>query len=203
MWAPREWNVMRKVSDLLRQLSCRVSAETSIDRVARRFGGARSGPLAVVSPRGKYLGLIGLRDVLDLLTDKDLAKLVTAADLVEPDSEFLRADDSLETALERFARTEAEALAVVEDRPRPQVVGFVSRSDLLLACARKRTPATTVQKHGPTLPGRGVGVRALAGSAARATRGQHENRSRIPITYRAGAKENVRITALSAPRSRL
>ncbi len=194
---------MRKVSDLLRGLPCKVSAETSIDRVARRFGGARSGPLAVVSPRGKYLGLIGLRDVLDLLTDKDLAKLVTAADLVEPDSEFLRADDSLETALERFARTEADALAVVEDQPKPHVVGFICRSDLLLACAQKRTSATTIQKHGPALPGRRAGARALTSSAAGATHGRNEDRSRIPIAYRAGAKENVRITSLSTPRSRL
>ncbi len=129
---------MSKVRDLLRQLPASVPADTPIATVARYLGGAAGGPLAVVTPCGKYLGLIRLRDVLEVLSDNELARLVTAADLVQPGADFVATEDSLEDALERFASTEADALAVVGQKEDSGVVGFIARRDLLLACARKR-----------------------------------------------------------------
>ncbi len=129
---------MRKVSDLVRQLPARVSAVASVETVARQLSGAASGPLAVITPGGKYLGLIRLRDLLEVLPDKELARLVTAADLVQAGADFVTTDDSLEAALERFAYTEADTIAVVGRQKEPRVVGFIARSDLLLACSHRR-----------------------------------------------------------------
>ena len=89
------------------------------------LGGTRRAFL--VDPSGHYAGMVLIADAYNPDLGEKLATM-TAGDLRQGETEFLLPDQSIRTALDRFAKTELEAMPVVESKENRQVLGFVTEA---------------------------------------------------------------------------
>jgi CIC family chloride channel protein len=86
--------------------------------------------LPVTDEHGRYLGHVSLEEVHLASISPHLRPLIIAADLMRTDITPLRAEDTLDRALELFVESDRLALAVVDDTPERRVIGVVKRSEI-------------------------------------------------------------------------
>ena len=101
------------------------------------FLSIRVNNLYVVGLDGRFLGAVSLHDIKPYLGDPDLAGLVIASDIMREDFPRIAPEQTLSEALGAFLGQPIERLPVV-DADSGQLVGSVSKSDLLLALVEKR-----------------------------------------------------------------
>jgi CIC family chloride channel protein len=85
----------------------------------------------VVDQRNRYLGLITTADLQQVLLQPELMPLLLAGDICRSEVPPLQITETLETALELFARHEVSALAVVRRRPQEELAGMLTRSEAI------------------------------------------------------------------------
>ncbi|MSQ90035.1 MAG: CBS domain-containing protein [Phycisphaerales bacterium] len=85
---------------------------------------------AVVDDAGRYRAFVCGSDVRSALVYREALRLLTVAELERTDFAPLELDDTLDTALERFARHETQSLPVI-DRATHKPVGLISRSQIM------------------------------------------------------------------------
>lgn len=88
-----------------------------------------------VTNRGQFLGAVSLHDIKNYLNSPELAKVVIAEDLLHGQFPVVAAGSTLGHALEIFTNHDGERLPVVEDTTERQLVGSISKTDLILALA--------------------------------------------------------------------
>ena len=108
--------------------------------IAERFVANRFNYLYVTDEQGSFRGVISLHDIKSYLNDADLAELVIARDLVQPESCLITPESSLTEALECFVRHEGERLPVLSGGPAGKLVGSISKTDVILALAERSKP---------------------------------------------------------------
>jgi CIC family chloride channel protein len=120
-----------------------VQETARFDTIANTFVANRHLYLYVTDADGRLRGAISLHDIKGYLNDPDLAKLVIASDFLRDDFPFLVRDAKLTEALEAFSRHDGERLPVVDAVATRKLVGYVSKTDLLLTLAHRNgeTPA--------------------------------------------------------------
>ncbi|HVV64090.1 MAG TPA: chloride channel protein [Rhizomicrobium sp.] len=92
--------------------------------------------LYVVSPAGKYLGVIDLAKAHSRDIDDALDGLV-AADLAQERDLFLLPGDNVRTAFLRFEEAQSEALPVLASRSDPRLVGYLTEAYALKRYAQE------------------------------------------------------------------
>ncbi len=132
-----------RASAILRTLLSDVMSETSqrleprlpfgemVDRVLASAGGCHY----VIDDEGRLLGLIHLNQIKNLIRDDSPGRAAAAADAMVRDTEEVRANDTIETCLKRFAESELPELPVVDEDRR--LVGIIRRRDILDLYDRK------------------------------------------------------------------
>jgi CIC family chloride channel protein len=127
-----------RVRDALDPDAVRVAPGARLDELTDMAGRTRRGVVSVVEEDGELVGLVthhALREAI--LSRGDLAPLLVAADLAEP-QEPLHPGQSLRAALAAMNARSVDALPVVEERPGgPVFVGLLSRADVLVAYERE------------------------------------------------------------------
>jgi CIC family chloride channel protein len=114
-----------------------VAPDASLAEVVAAAGRTRATTLPVVEADGLLLGVITYDDLRQAMLDRgDLATILVAADLAEP-AEVVTPDASLAAALRKMNGRALDAIPVVESESRPQLVGVLSRADLLRAYERE------------------------------------------------------------------
>jgi CBS domain-containing protein len=78
-----------------------------------------------------------LHDVKSELQDAELANLLTASDLLRSDMRVVTPESNFGDALEGFRHYTGERLPVVNDLEEKRLVGWISKTDLLLAVAER------------------------------------------------------------------
>jgi CIC family chloride channel protein len=123
------------VADLMRPAPPSVLEGAPFLEVARFFTSQPYDHLLVVDKEGHLLGAISLHDVKNELQDVELANLLTAADLIHPGIPAVTPETLLGEALEAFRHYESDRLPVVSNLTENTLLGWISKTDLLLAVA--------------------------------------------------------------------
>ncbi len=87
----------------------------------------------VVSHQGELMGVISLRDIRPLLMEEDLMNLIIAKDIVNENYIYLTPDDTLDTAMKKFAQKDLGQLPVVDAQNPKKLLGMLKRTDVINA----------------------------------------------------------------------
>ncbi|MBI2513536.1 MAG: ClcB-like voltage-gated chloride channel protein [Opitutae bacterium] len=125
----------------------RVAFDARFAEIARLFLSERVNYVYVTTPERKFLGVVALHDIKPFLSEPALADVVIAGDILHDDFPFVRVDESLGQALNRFLGVRAERLPVLSSDGR--LLGSLAKSDLLLALVElQKRPTPKAQPAG-------------------------------------------------------
>lgn len=87
----------------------------------------------VISRNGELLGVISLRDIRPLLMEEELMYLIIAKDIVDENYLYLTPEDTLDTAMKKFALKDLGQLPVVDAENPRKLLGMLKRTDVINA----------------------------------------------------------------------
>ncbi len=133
MQAVRVQEVMDEDYDSIRDI-------TPLNQVFHIMEASRSSFFPVVDYKGNIVGTLSFQDLRTMIFDRQepyLDTLVIAQDICHPHPPILYPDDSLETALRKFALRDLEFLPVVAHDQTEKLVGILKKSDIFRAYHRR------------------------------------------------------------------
>ncbi|MFL6542969.1 MAG: ClcB-like voltage-gated chloride channel protein [Chthoniobacterales bacterium] len=131
-----------RVADLLKPDPLAVLETARFREIGQDFITHRFNYLYVVDPARQFKGAISLHDIKAYLNDPALADLVIARDVMRFDFPTIDRKTSIRDALQRFSEHEGERLPVVADAESGELIGTVSKTDLILALAHRDSEQT-------------------------------------------------------------
>lgn len=135
-----DWERAR-VGDLMKKNPPFVLETAGFGEIAQNFITSRFNYLYVVDGAGRFQGAISLHDVKPYLNAAEMADVVSARDIVREDFQRVTPGSSLRDALGEFSRHDGERLPVVsEGAAQADLIGSISKTDLILAIANQRQP---------------------------------------------------------------
>ncbi len=126
-----------RVRELMRTDPPILAPAAHFAEIAQRFLSVRVNNLYVCGEGGRFLGAVSLHDIKPYLGELDLAGLVLARDIMHEDFPRIGPGQTLSDALGLFLGQTLERLPVV-DPATGELLGSLSKSDLLLALVEKR-----------------------------------------------------------------
>ena len=87
--------------------------------------------LYVIDASGRFVGVVALHDVKGYLDQPELARLLIAEDIMHEDFPRIMPESGLEEALRSFERIQSERIPVVKEEANAELVGSLSKTDLL------------------------------------------------------------------------
>jgi CIC family chloride channel protein len=129
-----------RVAELMKANPLSVNENAGFRSIAESFVAHRFNYLYVTDAAGNFRGVIALHDIKSCLNDGELGELVIARDLVREQFPTISPEASLTEALDRFARHDGERLPVTQGGPVGQLIGSISKTDLILALAERAKP---------------------------------------------------------------
>ena len=142
--SPAHWAALRervlggfRVSEVMRKGPvATVPPTATLAQVARTMTRSRQASLPVVDDKGRVFGAISGRELQEILDRQTDRAPVIAVDLASP-SRTVSPDDGLDLALARLDEGDLDELAVVAGNDASQLVGLLSRRDILAAYTRR------------------------------------------------------------------
>lgn len=131
-----------RVADLLKRDPLTVLETARFREIGQDFITNRFNYIYVVDDARHFKGAISLHDIKGYLRDPDLADLVIARDVMRFDFPTIECDTSVRDALQRFSKHDGERLPVVANNESAELLGTVSKTDLILALAHRDSEAT-------------------------------------------------------------
>ncbi len=130
------------VRDLMKRNPLAVQPTARFAEIGEKFIATRVNYLYVTEGE-RFVGAVSLHDIKNYLNTPELAGLVIARDIVRDPFPVVRPEASLAEAMERFVHHDGERLPVVSNSADRQLVGSISKTDVILALAGStRSPAT-------------------------------------------------------------
>ena len=126
-----------RVADLMKPDPASVPESAPFLEIAQSFIRNQFVNLYVVDANQSFKGVICLHDIKSYLNDQTLANLVIARDLLRPNFPTITPETVLAYALPAFAHLDADRIPVVADSVQRQLIGSISKSDLLLALSEQ------------------------------------------------------------------
>ena len=129
----KEVNVLKSmhVKDVMSPRVETVSEDWSLDRMSNKISKSKYNSFPVLNSDNKLAGIISFNDYSDAIFDEDLKFIVVAKDLASSDVVTVSSSDNLYTALEKISRYDFSTLPVVSPNDSAQLVGIVSRRDVI------------------------------------------------------------------------
>jgi CIC family chloride channel protein len=132
------------VRDIMKSDPLSVTPTARFSEIGQKFIAGRFNYL-YVTERDRFVGAISLHDIKSYLNSPELAELVIAGEILRDHFPVVPASASLNEALERFSSHDSERLPVVSEPDDGRLVGSISKTDVILALAGSKRPATTIQ----------------------------------------------------------
>lgn len=126
-----------RVADIMKADPISVPESAPFAEIAESFVRNRFVNLYVVDADKHFKGVISLHDIKSYLTDRELANLVIARDLLRSRFPTITPEATLSQALTAFSRFDADRMPVVSDITSRVLIGAISKSDLILALAEQ------------------------------------------------------------------
>ena len=130
------------VRDLMKPNPLIISRNAGFAEIGEKFIASRFNYI-YVTDKGKFLGAISLHDIKNFLNTPELATVVIASDLLHDTFPVIRPDATLTEALERFSEHDGERLPVLSDSRKRELLGTVSKTDVILALAGSTSRSAT------------------------------------------------------------
>ncbi len=129
----KEVNVLKSmhVKDVMSPRVETVSEDWSLDRMSDKISKSKYNSFPVLNSENKLAGIISFNDYSEAIFDEDLKFIVVAKDLASSDVVTVSSSDNLYTALEKISRYDFSTLPVVSPNDPAQLVGIVSRRDVI------------------------------------------------------------------------
>jgi len=124
--------VTTRVEDVMRTEPTWVAQKTTYAEIVPLVTASRATAINVCGDDMRFLGVIRVHDIINLLSMGDLGPGIVAADLMSPVDPVTR-DEPLSSVFEAFDRNELDELPVVDSAVGNRLVGAVTRRDVMAA----------------------------------------------------------------------
>ena len=128
-----------KIIDLIRRDPVTLPKNATFAEIAKTFVQHRLQHIYITGKEGQLLGAVSLHDIKEFLDQPELAKMAIAADLLNEDFPRITPEQGMGAALERFTEADSERLPVVEDLNSRRLIGSLSKTDIMLHLAGKKS----------------------------------------------------------------
>jgi len=122
------------VRDLMKPVPITLEPTARFAEIGEKFIASRVNYL-YVTKRGRFIGAVSLHDIKSYLNSPELAAIVIAGDVMRDLFPIVPPDASLVDAMERFVNHDGERLPVVSNSGEHQLMGTISKTDVILALA--------------------------------------------------------------------
>jgi CIC family chloride channel protein len=129
------------VRDLMKDNPLTINPTTPFSEIGQKFIATRLNYL-YVTEHDRFLGAVSLHDIKNYLNSPELAQVVIAGDILRSPFPVVPPEATLSEALDRFLHHDGERLPVVSSSSTQQLLGSVSKTDLILALAGSNRSAT-------------------------------------------------------------
>jgi len=119
------------VSDVMHEQVDRVRVNDTFPVVVDHFLNSRYNNLYVVDEGDRFLGAIPLHALKEMLTQGENLSSVIAVDLLDETFTFVTPADRLADTMDKFWQQNSERLPVVRDAGTRQLLGWISKRDLI------------------------------------------------------------------------
>jgi CIC family chloride channel protein len=124
-----------RVRDLMKPPPAGVLENTPFSEIAGVFASQPYRHVLVVTLQNQLRGVVSLRDVENYLQRREPSEWITAASLMRADMPWTTPETELNRALEKFKSYNGERLPVVTNERDRTLVGYISKTDVLLTLA--------------------------------------------------------------------
>ena len=131
-----------RVLDLMKPNPRAVLETAPFREVGQDFINQRFNYLYVVDGARRFKGAISLHDIKEYLKQPELAEVVIARDIMREEFPTIDPEISVRDALDRFSLHDGERLPVLAANDTNQLLGSISKTDLILALAHRDSEAT-------------------------------------------------------------
>lgn len=116
---------------LIRDKYPRVNIEDTLGEFVRKISDSDAAVVAVIDGAGRFQGMVDVANVRKYIISQDKYDSVHVYNLMEPTPEYIYADEKMESVVNKFDKTGAWRLPVIDqDR---KYLGFISKSRILMA----------------------------------------------------------------------
>lgn len=122
------------VRDLMKPVPTTLQPTARFAEIGEKFITSRVNYL-YVTDRGRFMGAVSLHDIKSYLNSPELAAIVIAGDVMRDHFPIVPPEASLVDAMERFVSHDGERLPVVLNSGEHQLLGTISKTDVILALA--------------------------------------------------------------------
>jgi CIC family chloride channel protein len=129
----KEVNVLKAllVKDVMSRQVDTIPEGLPLGAMSDKISKSKHNSFPVLNAENKLAGIISFLDYREAIFDEDLKHLVVAKDLATSDVVTVTSDDNLYTALEKISRKDFSTLPVVSSTDPGQLVGVISRRDII------------------------------------------------------------------------
>lgn len=120
-----------RVADVMHEDVEAVPAQAPFGVLAECFLKTRHQYVYVVDADRRFLGVVALHTIKEMFHRGEELKAIIAYDLVEENFEFVTPRDRLADTMDKFWRQNSERLPVLADSEHRQLVGWISKRDLI------------------------------------------------------------------------
>jgi CIC family chloride channel protein len=133
--AGKEVNILRSilVKDVMKPDMETVPESLSLGRLAEKISKSKNNSFPVVDQEGHLTGILSFFDYRDVIADENLKDLVVAKDLATLEVVTVSSEENLYDALEKITLKDFAILPVVSPHNESELVGVLSRSDIISA----------------------------------------------------------------------
>ena len=119
--------------------------DTTFQNMLKVMVGGNLQDYPVVDREGALVGLVSFGTLREFVFEKEVGNLIIARELMRDDFTPLTLEDSLLTALDRFAASDRQEIPVVRQEDSTRMIGVVSRQDIMDTYQRELRKRITAQ----------------------------------------------------------
>lgn len=134
----KERNIMKslKVGDVMERDCQTVPENMTLGQFARFIEQTQHTNFPLVNTRGELTGIISVQDFMGVVFERDLMDLVVVKELATTDVITAHEDEDLDQTMRKIGYRNIEQLPVVDRETHRQLVGIISRRDIVAAYNR-------------------------------------------------------------------
>ncbi|MGD9849501.1 MAG: CBS domain-containing protein, partial [Desulfuromonas sp.] len=148
--AGKERNIMKslRVGDVMARQPVTLPESMTLRQFTDFISQTRHTNFPLVNQMGELTGIISVQDFLGVVFEKDLLDLVVVKELATTEVTTVFEDENLDQAMRRIGYRNIEQLPVVARDCRQQLVGIISRRDMVSAYNRALMARTLKEDSG-------------------------------------------------------
>ncbi len=127
-----------KISDLIRRDPVTLPITATFSDLEKSFLQHRFQHVYIVGNEMEFLGAVSVHDLKKLFDQPDVAKSMTAADIMIKDFPRISPSQRMGDALEKFSEAPSERMPVVDSLSSSRLIGTISKTDIMLHLAGKQ-----------------------------------------------------------------